>query len=163
MKHTDLASLQTSFHTDLAPSIVPLFESSSQLFTVRSERAGRACCAQNTQPQPWRLEAQSLTRQSRANCLPSIYLSPCSITTLYGKSPTYEPSKCEPAQMRMRLPCTSSASRAEAGPTAPRPSAPPSSPLSNQPLFSPVHSMPGPVRQQLYCTTLLFKVHYCKI
>ena len=40
---------------------------------------------------------------------------------------------------------------------------PTSSPSSRQELFLPIHWMPAPVCQLLYCTTLLFKVLYCKI
>ena len=40
---------------------------------------------------------------------------------------------------------------------------PTSSPSSSQQLFLPVHSMPAPVCQPSYCTTVLFKVLYCKM
>ena len=40
---------------------------------------------------------------------------------------------------------------------------PTSSPSSSQQLFLPVPTMPAPVCQLLYCTTVLFKVLYCKI
>ena len=47
------------------------------------------------------------------------------------------------------------------GPSALPP--PTSSPSCSQSLFLPVHSMPAPVWQLLYYTTVLFKVMYCKI
>ena len=45
-------------------------------------------------------------------------------------------------------------------------SALPSPTISSSPsqyLFSPVQSMPAPVSQLLYCTTVCFKVLYCKV
>ena len=67
------------------------------------------------------------------------------------------------------VPSTSGRSDTVARPPSPmadHPSAlpsPASSPSSGQWLLSPVHSMPAPVCQLLYWTTLLFKVLYCKI
>ena len=67
------------------------------------------------------------------------------------------------------VPSTSGMSEIAACPPSPiadnpsaRPS-PTSSPSSSQQLFLPVHSMPAPVCQLLYCTTVLFKVLYCNI
>ena len=67
------------------------------------------------------------------------------------------------------VPSTSGVSELAACPLSPiagDPSAlpsPTSSPRSSQQLFLPVHSMPAPVCQLLYCTTVLFKVLYCEI
>ena len=44
--------------------------------------------------------------------------------------------------------------------TLPSPTSPPS---SSQSLFSPVHSLPAPVYQLLYCTTVFSKVLYYKV
>ena len=48
-------------------------------------------------------------------------------------------------------------------PYADEPSSPTPFPSSSQQLFLLTHSMPASVCQLLYCTTVLFKVLYCKI
>ncbi|XP_057576166.1 alpha/beta hydrolase domain-containing protein 17C isoform X3 [Hippopotamus amphibius kiboko] len=78
-------------------------------------------------------------------------------------------TRCELSKMRTSVPSPSGVSDTAACPLSPiagNPSAlppPTSSPSSSQYLFLPVHSMPAPVCQLLYCTTVLFKGLYCQI